>query len=144
MNELKEKALAKMLDEMNNKHSQAEDAIHNWLSEQEDTKLLEGVIDANKSIKGAMDYCIDQARKLKTGNCAMVDDQTVFKWVYKYFTGKLLKKSSRSTSSTSSEVVKVKTGTVSPTKIEDPQSTKKIKKSEGVVDGQLDLFGSLL
>lgn len=55
MNELKEKALAKMLDEMTNKHSQAEDAIHNWLSEQEDTKLLEGVIDANKSIKEAHD-----------------------------------------------------------------------------------------
>ncbi|AGF87670.1 hypothetical protein PCO18_07110 [Streptococcus suis] len=36
MNELKEKALAKMLDEMNKEHSPSEDHVHNWLCEQED------------------------------------------------------------------------------------------------------------
>lgn len=36
MNELKMKAMEKMLIEMNEKHSGAEDAIHNWLCDQEE------------------------------------------------------------------------------------------------------------
>ncbi|ESU91049.1 PcfK-like domain protein [Streptococcus pyogenes GA03455] len=65
MDELKEKALSKMLDEMNKKHSAAEDAIHNWLSDQDDEELFKGILDDKKSIKDAMKYCINQAQKQK-------------------------------------------------------------------------------
>lgn len=44
MNELKEKALAKMLEEMNKEHSPSEDHVHNWLCEQEDDELFQGIL----------------------------------------------------------------------------------------------------
>lgn len=85
MDETKQKALKKMLIEMNEKHSSAEDVIHNWLCDQEDEKLLEGVLKKGRSIKGAMEHCVSQAYKQKSGNAAMVDEQTVFAWVNDYF-----------------------------------------------------------
>lgn len=85
MSKVKEEALSKMLDEMNSEHSGAEDAIHNWLCNQDDEKLLEGVLKKGRTIKGAMQYCVSQAYKQKSGNAAMVDDQTVFSWVREYF-----------------------------------------------------------
>nr|WP_321303383.1 Cas9 inhibitor AcrIIA9 family protein [uncultured Trichococcus sp.] len=74
-----------MLQEMNGEHSGAEDAIHNWLCEQEDERLLQGILEEGRTIKGAMQHCVSLARKQKTGNAAMVDDQTVFSWVRSYF-----------------------------------------------------------
>ncbi|HER5692253.1 TPA: hypothetical protein VK377_000629 [Streptococcus pyogenes] len=131
MDELKEKALSKMLDEMNKKHSAAEDAIHNWLSDQDDEELFKGILDDKKSIKDAMKYCINQAQKQKTGNCSMVDDKTVFGWVRVYFTGKTKKiEPVQATVTVSQENTKV--------------IPKKNKKSKGVVEGQLDLFGALV
>lgn len=91
MNEIKEKALAKLLGELKGDHGPAEDAIHNWICDQEDEKLFEGVLADKKSIKEALKYCANQAKSYKSGSCAMVDDSTVFGWVYKYFTGKTKK-----------------------------------------------------
>lgn len=85
MDGIKQKALEKMLNEMNNKHSGAEDVIHNWLSDQDDEKLFEDILKKDRSIKGAMQYCVSQASKQQSGNAAMVDDQTVFSWVNTYF-----------------------------------------------------------
>lgn len=85
MNNLKVKALDKMLEEMNGEHTGAEDAIHNWLCDQNDEKLFEGILKKERSIKGALKYCISEASKQKSGNAAMVDDQTVFSWVREYF-----------------------------------------------------------
>jgi len=85
MEEIKQLALTKMLKEMNEKHSSAEDVIHNWLCDQDDEKLLEGVLKKERSVKGAMEYCVSQAYKQKSGNTAMVDNQTVFSWVNAYF-----------------------------------------------------------
>lgn len=86
MADIRETALAKMLKEMQEKHSGAEDAIHNWLCDQDDETLLQGTLKEGCTIKGAMQYCVSQAEKQKTGNAAMIDDQTVFSWVRKYFT----------------------------------------------------------
>lgn len=83
----KEKALEKMLEEMQEKHSDAEDSIHNWLCDQNDEKLFDGILQESKSIKQAMFYCIEQAKKIKEGNVAMVVDDTVFEWVRDYFLG---------------------------------------------------------
>ncbi|QIL49702.1 hypothetical protein G7082_00245 [Vagococcus hydrophili] len=89
-----------MLEEMNQKHSGAEDAIHNWLCDQECEELFEGILKKEKSIKGALKYCSEQASKQKDGNVAMIADQTVFGWVYKYFTSKKLPKSNSSIQAT--------------------------------------------
>lgn len=94
MNELKMKAMEKMLIEMNEKHSGAEDAIHNWLCDQEDELLFEGILKVDRSIKGAIKYCTSQASKQKNGNVAMIDNETVFGWVKKYFITKKVAKSS--------------------------------------------------
>lgn len=85
MTEIKQKALEKMLKEMNKNHSGAEDVIHNWLCDQDDEKLLEGILKEDRSIKGAMQYCVSQASKQQSDNAAMVDAQTVFLWVNTYF-----------------------------------------------------------
>lgn len=85
MTEVKQKALEKMLDEMYENHTGAEDAIHNWLCNQEDEKLLEGILKKGRSIKGAMKYCMSEASKQRINKVAMVDDQTVFSWVREYF-----------------------------------------------------------
>ena len=89
MADIRKTALAKMLKEMQEQHSGAEDAIHNWLCDHDDETLLQGILKEGCTIKGAMQYCVSQAEKQKTGNAAMVDDQTVFSWVRKYFTSQL-------------------------------------------------------
>lgn len=84
---LKQQAIDKMLKEMDEKHTGAEDVIHNWLCDQvDDKKLFEGILKEDRTIKGALQYCASQAQKQKSGNVAMIDDYTVFKWVRKYFT----------------------------------------------------------
>lgn len=85
MNETKQKALEKMLTEMNKQHGGAEDAVHNWLCDQDDEKLFEGILKKDRTIKGSMKYCVSEASKQQTGNAAVVDDQTVFMWVKTYF-----------------------------------------------------------
>lgn len=130
MTELKEKALAKMLEEMKKDHGPAEDAIHNWICDQEDEKLFEGVLSDKKSIGEALNYCANQAKKYKSGTCAMVDDSTVFGWVYKYFTGKTKK-------------LEAVQATVMVGQRPEKTRPKKVKKPKTVIDGQLDLFGEL-
>lgn len=84
--ENKMNALNKMLVEMNKTHSSTEDSIHNWLCNQEDESLFTGILKEDKTINGAMLYCMKKASSLKVNNTAMVDDQTVYDWVKEYFT----------------------------------------------------------
>ncbi len=60
---IKKQAHAKMLKEMNSEHTGAEDAIHNWLCEQDDERLLQGILEEGRTIKGAMQHCVSLARK---------------------------------------------------------------------------------
>lgn len=60
----------------------------------------------------------------------MVDDSTVFGWVYKYFTGK-------------TKTVKDVHATVVVGQQPEKPKSKKVKKQKNVIDGQLDLFGEL-
>ena len=39
----------------------------------------------NKTIAGALHYASEQARKQKSGNCAVVTDDVVFGWIMHYF-----------------------------------------------------------
>ena len=133
MNGLKEKALEKMLDEMNKKHSDIEDSIHNWLCDQTDDELFQGILKDGRTIKGAVQYCISQASKIKMGNGAMVSDDTAFRWVYTYFTDEKAPKNLN--------MVKATVTTSAP-----PKTTKgKRKKAEPqLIEGeQLDLLNFL-
>lgn len=130
-NDAKQRALDKMLKEMKHEHSSAEDAIHNWLCEQEDEELFEGILKDGKSIKESMTYCASEARKQAVNNAAMIDDATVFSWVKTYFTTEDIKV----------EKVKMEVKTAVKAK-EKPEKVKKDKeKMEGAE--QLDLFDCL-
>ncbi|MBC6311998.1 Cas9 inhibitor AcrIIA9 family protein [Listeria immobilis] len=105
----KEKALEKMLDEMNGIHSGAEDVIHNWLCDQEESAIFEGVLKEGRSIKGAVKYCSSRASKQQHEGVAMIDDETVFSWVRKYFIAdKVPKSSTKATVKTTAEKPKPK------------------------------------
>jgi len=48
--------------------------------------LIEKINAGDKTIKGAMSYCKEEARKLGAeGGCVVVDDETVFGWVIHFF-----------------------------------------------------------
>ena len=89
MSEIKQKALAKMNEEMSQIHSDGVDAIHNWLCEQKDDGLFEKICQDGKTIKAALEYCVNNAYKSKENNCAMIADSVVFGWVVDYFNSDL-------------------------------------------------------
>ncbi|EDN8094805.1 Cas9 inhibitor AcrIIA9 family protein [Listeria monocytogenes] len=130
----KEKALEKMLDEMNGIHSGAEDVIHNWLCDQEEQAIFEGVLKKDRSIKGAVKYCSSRASKHQHEGVAMIDDETVFSWVRKYFISeKVPKNSTKTTVKTTAEKLKPK---------QKPKPKQKEEKSQEGFE-QLDLLDFL-
>jgi len=86
MNAIKQRALDKMLSEMNEEHTGSEDRIHNWLCDQEDEKLFVGINESEKCIRDSLDYCSEKAREMAVDQVAVIEDIEVFKWVYEYFT----------------------------------------------------------
>lgn len=135
-------------EEMDKDHTPTEDAIHNWIVDhQEDDELIAGILKhLDRTIKGAMGYCIRKASKsdYRNGQGAMVDDATVFSWVKEYFTaekvetksvvGKMTTGSKKSTKNTQKKQTKKKT----PAKKKPPK-----KKMPKEVKEQLDLFSDL-
>ena len=135
-------------EEMAEAHTPTEDAIHNWIVDhQEDDELIAGILKhLDRTIKGAMGYCIRKASKsdYRNGQGAMVDDATVFSWVKEYFTaekvetksvvGKMTTGSKKSTKNTQKKQTKKKT----PAKKKPPK-----KKMPKEVGEQLDLFSDL-
>ncbi|HHQ0825645.1 TPA: Cas9 inhibitor AcrIIA9 family protein [Listeria innocua] len=88
---IREQALNKMLTEMNEAHSGAEDVIHNWLCNQVEEAIFEGIMKDDRSISGAVKYCSSRASKHQAEGVAMIDDKTVFSWVKKYFISEKVK-----------------------------------------------------
>lgn len=82
---MKNIALNKLLNEVENLDNPAVHTIHNWLCDQEDNELFEKVASTNKSILQAVQYCINNAQKVQIGNAAIVDNDTVFNWVREYY-----------------------------------------------------------
>ena len=89
MSEIKQKAIAKMNNEMSKKHSPAVDVIHNFLCDQNDDELFENICKDGKSIADAYAYCVNNASKQRDGKCAMISDSVVFGWVVDYFNSEL-------------------------------------------------------
>ncbi len=80
------KALEKMLVEMKENKSQQLELVHQWLCQQTNQELFQGILTEGKTIKGALTYCskkaLEQAQK---GHFAIVEDDTVFQWIADYF-----------------------------------------------------------
>ena len=140
-------------EEMAEAHTPTEDAIHNWVVDnQEDDELIAGILKhLDRTIKDAMGYCIRKASKsdYRNGQGAMVDDATVFSWVKEYFTaekvetksvvGKMTTGSKKSTKNTQKKQAKKKT---LAKKTSEKKKTPKKKMPKEVVE-QLDLFSDL-
>ena len=132
-------------EEMAEAHTPTEDAIHNWVVDnQEDDELIAGILKhLDRTIKDAMAYCIRKASKseYREGQGAMVDDATVFSWVKEYFTAEKV--------DTKPVVGKMTTGikqsTKQPTKkpTKKPKKKKPTKKTPEKDEKQLDLFSDL-
>lgn len=153
MNEIKEKALAKLLEELNKPHDLALDRIHNWICDQEDEELFQGILKERYSLTCALKYAKEKARSFAENGVACIDDETVFGWIRDYFIS-------------NSKVSNIEQVPVEPLKKEKPQNSPegkvdvakirkgagpgddinkktKVKKEKGVVEGQLDLFEEL-
>ena len=140
-------------EEMAEAHTPTEDAIHNWIVDnQEDDELIAGILKhLDRTIKDAMAFCIRKASKsdYRNGQGAMVDDATVFSWVKEYFTaekvetksvvGKMTTGSKKSTKNTQKKQAKKKT---LAKKTSEKKKTPKKKMPKEVVE-QLDLFSDL-
>nr|DAG23449.1 MAG TPA: PcfK-like protein [Caudoviricetes sp.] len=123
MSEIKQKAIAKMNNEMSQKHSPAVDAIHNFLCDQNDDELFENICKDGKSIADAYAYCVNNASEQRDGNCAMISDSVVFGWVVDYFNSEL-------------KAVKPKAGANVSTSNESQQANKKETSKIGVKPSQ--------
>lgn len=144
MEEIKQLALTKMFEEMNGNHSSAEDVIHNWLCDQEDENLLEGVLKKGRTIKGAMQYCMSQAYKQKSGNAAMVDNQTVFSWVNSYFTSDKVPETDTAIPAKVTSVTSISEKDTPVKKTPKKKSEKKVEPKKSNVEGeQLSLLDML-
>ena len=52
---------------------------------EEDKCLEEKILNSNKTLKGCIDYCKNEARNQAEDGCAMVEDQEVYDWAVHYF-----------------------------------------------------------
>lgn len=69
------------------------------------------VEESQKPFADCWKYIVDQAQKVKEGNCAMVEDSTVYKWAVEFYEGSKVSKA---------DIEKVKK----------PESAKPAKKKE--------------
>lgn len=128
-----------MLGEMNEKHTYAEDVIHNYLCNQSDDVLFSGILTKGKSINSAMSYVYQKAKEKEENNMAMISDDQVFSWVKDYFTKKDIKVDPIKQS------VRVATSNApAPESIQavKPKS-KPIKEHKSINDDQINLFDFL-
>lgn len=153
MNEIKEKALAKLLEELNKPHDLALDRIHNWICGQEDEELFQGILKERYSLTCALKYAKEKARKFAENGVACIDDETVFGWIREYFISNsqvsnieqvpvesIKKEKPQNSQEEKIDVAKIRKG-AGPD--DDIIKKAKIKKEKGVVEGQLDLFEEL-
>lgn len=125
MSEIKQKAIAKMNNEMSQKHSPAVDVIHNFLCDQNDDELFENICKDGKSIADAYAFCINKASKQRDGKCAMISDSVVFGWVVDYFNSELKAVKSKATANVSTNNESQHTNKKEVSKIDVKPSQKK-------------------
>ncbi|EPH73344.1 hypothetical protein D929_01671 [Enterococcus faecalis 02-MB-P-10] len=83
---VQEQALEKMLKEVETDHDHTVEYIHNWLCLQTDESLFKGILKEDRTIQGAVTYCLGKAQEqAKDQSSAMVADEVVFSWVKEFF-----------------------------------------------------------
>lgn len=81
-----EQAFEKMLKELETDHDSTLEVVHNWLCRQTDEALFLGILKEDRTLKGAMTYCIGKAQEQsKDQSSAMVPDEVAFRWIKEYF-----------------------------------------------------------
>lgn len=139
--DIKQQALDKMLKEMNQEHSPSEDRIHNWICEQDDDELFQGILKDGYTIKCSLDYAKGKARELAVNGVACIDDNTVYGWVREYF---LSNSKLENIKQVPVESVKKVNDKLNVVRVTEPKPTKKkIKKEKGVVETQMSIFDFL-
>lgn len=66
-------------------NNHGEKRVLKYLEENASETLVEKINSGDKTLKGFFDYAQKEARKLASGNCVCVDDETVFGWAIHYF-----------------------------------------------------------
>ena len=109
-----------------------------------------------KSLDEMLQYIIDKASKRKTGNCAVIDDDTVYGWAVHYYDEDDIKinhnvSANTAVSQTTNNAVKKTAPIVKQKQVEvlaQEVGIKKIRAGKGKKDkpceGQQSLFGDLL
>lgn len=88
MEEIINKALEKMNDEMLRPHSDSIDSIHNWLcSQTSDIELMKAVLTEGKSVNSSLAYVTEKVKRKATRGCAVLSDDEVFGMVRNYYLG---------------------------------------------------------
>ncbi|MEO2464647.1 Cas9 inhibitor AcrIIA9 family protein [Enterococcus faecalis] len=81
-----EQALEKMLKELETEYDDTVEYIHNWLCKQNDESLFQGILKEDRTIKGAVTYCMGKAKEqAENQTSAMVPDEVAFNWIKEYF-----------------------------------------------------------
>ncbi|KAJ61021.1 Cas9 inhibitor AcrIIA9 family protein [Enterococcus faecalis] len=83
-----EQALEKMLKELETEHDNTVEYIHNWLCKQNDESLFQGILKEDRTIKGAVTYCMGKAQEQaekRPNAMVMVTDEVAFDWIKEYF-----------------------------------------------------------
>ena len=117
-------------EQLNNCKNAAIKCIAEYLQNRDDLK--DKLENPKKSLDEMFKYIIGEASKRKTGNCAVIDDETVFGWAVHYYDEdniKIEKVKTNVKSEHQSAVLSAK-----PAKKEKP---KKVKQSDTI---QLNLF----
>lgn len=117
-----------MLKELETDHDSTLEVVHNWLCRQTDEALFLGILKEDRTLKGAMTYCIGKAQEQsKDQSSAMVADEVVFSWIKEYF---LLEKLPETKA----------VGKVTTTNKKKPTKKSETKPERKEVDEQIDLF----
>ncbi|OFI49556.1 hypothetical protein BG261_02965 [Floricoccus tropicus] len=81
----KDKALKKMLKEVEHTSYEPIHTIHNWLCDQDDEELFISILKSGKTISNAFNYAGSKSREQAFEGCAMVEHDQVFEWVREYY-----------------------------------------------------------
>ncbi|GEM_PF-363304 len=136
-------ALEKMLVEMKENKSQQIELVHQWLCQQTNQELFQGILTEGKTIKGALTYCSKKAQEqAKNEAFAMVEDDTVFQWIADYFIHYELPKAKPKKKAKAQPKVKKKAEPVNNvTKVTNQEPL--INEKGAVEQQELDLFATI-
>ena len=86
MENVKDLAFKKMLEEMKSNESSITERLHVWLCNQNDLELFHGVIKEDRTLHGATEYCYAQGSKIAQKGVADVTPEMEQMWCKEYFT----------------------------------------------------------